>query len=130
MRLRKLTRKSIIGFGRYEILTIGEILIMHKDAYLRWVYYNASHINFFNDILTEIGIHEKIRIDKPGTNPDLREKCHNENLWEFPEMSDIEKKERMGHAQMRRKCNRLTREVTLSNELCKSNNLRRNRSGY
>ena len=72
MVLRKMTFKSIMGFGKYADLSVKQILDIGDDHYLRWVYYNASHINFFDDVLQAMRIPDNGIIEKPGKNPDMR----------------------------------------------------------
>lgn len=62
---RGCTRKSILGFGNYADLPVGEILKVDK-IYVAWVYYNIEKVTFSEDILQELGIVE--RIDKPGVD--------------------------------------------------------------
>lgn len=74
--LRKLTGKSILGFGKYADLSVQQLIDLSKKAYLRWVYFNASNIDFMEDILIEIRIihpptNDDRRIAKPGKNPSL-----------------------------------------------------------
>ena len=71
--LRKLTKKSILGFGKYEDVAICNMLDMNYKSYLRWVYYNCSMITFVDDILDEINIKDKERFDKPGCNKELEQ---------------------------------------------------------
>jgi hypothetical protein len=71
IRLRTLTEKSILGFGRHADLKVGDILKTFKFRYLRFVYYNCSMISFTDDILDKIYITPEYRIDKPGKNPDM-----------------------------------------------------------
>ena len=78
MILRKLTRKSIIGFGKFKDSTVQNILDLQHYNYLRWVYYCNSHINFFDDILIELSIIDDYIIPKPGTNEGLFEKLRDE----------------------------------------------------
>lgn len=73
MRLRKLTRKSILGFGKYSEATVQNLLDMKYHNYLRWVYFCNSHINFFDDILEEIKVSEDYKIEKPGKDPNKLE---------------------------------------------------------
>jgi hypothetical protein len=73
MNLRKLTRKSTLGFGQYSDLRVQDLLNLNKTRYLRWVYFANSHINFFDDILDEIKVPIEFRINKPGTNLDFNE---------------------------------------------------------
>ena len=66
--LRKLTRKSRLGFGYREIkdITIQDIMIMNKHKELIKIYFGLGKINFTDDILDELGISEDMRIEKPG----------------------------------------------------------------
>jgi len=75
--LRKLTPKSKLGFGKFSDLTIGELLILRKTVYLRWVYYNCSMIDYDDVIFSSIHMNEKHKIEKPGVNPDLYEIVNN-----------------------------------------------------
>ena len=76
--LRKLTRKSRLGFGYRDIkhITIQDILIMNKHKELIKIYFGLGKINFTDDILEELGINEDMRIEKPGKIEDyeLRDK--------------------------------------------------------
>ena len=68
--MRTLTLKSKLGFGKYHVNTVNEVLEIFKSKeYLRWVYYNMSHISFMPEILKEIDV--IFKIDKPGKNPEL-----------------------------------------------------------
>jgi hypothetical protein len=69
--LRKLSRKSTLKFGKYSEFTVQDVINLTKHKYLRWIYFNCSNINFMDDILHEINITEKFRIDKPSKNPEL-----------------------------------------------------------
>jgi hypothetical protein len=67
--LRTLTEKSILKFGRYNDLTVNEImgsLRTKGKIYLTWVYYNCSNISFHEDVLSTLGITDDIKIPKPG----------------------------------------------------------------
>ena len=74
--LRKLTRKSRLGFGYKEIkeIRIQDILIMNKHKELIKIYFGLDKITFMDDILDEIGISEDMRIEKPGKIRDLEER--------------------------------------------------------
>ena len=77
--LRKLSLKSIIGFGKYSEWTVQKVIDFHKKGYLRWVYYNINGISFLDDVLKEIGIigdDYDYRIEKPGSDPELGEKVN------------------------------------------------------
>jgi hypothetical protein len=69
IRLRTLTRKSTLGFGKLADMPIQAIIDTKNSVYLRWVYYNIEGITFTADILDEICIREENRIEKPGTDP-------------------------------------------------------------
>lgn len=68
MRFRKLTKKSTIGFGIHLNNTVDYCLKSGKIYDLISIYFNCSHITFFDDILDELKIKGKWRIDKPGTD--------------------------------------------------------------
>lgn len=74
LRLRTLSRKSLLNFGKYADCTVQNLLDLKKTNYLRWVYYNASMISFLPDILEEIHIPDEYLIEKPGKEPEK----HNE----------------------------------------------------
>lgn len=66
-KLRIMTKKSRLNFGRYDGMTIGDIMAT-SPKYIAFVYYNISPISFCDEILDELVIP---RIDKPGTNKDM-----------------------------------------------------------
>ena len=74
--LRKLTRKSRLGFGYRDIkhITIQDILIMNKHKELIKLYFGLGKINFTDDILEELGISEDMRIEKPGKIEDYEKR--------------------------------------------------------
>ena len=74
--LRKLTRKSRLGFGYRDIkhITIQDILIMNKHKELIKIYFGLGNINFKDDILEELGISEDMRIEKPGKIEDYEKR--------------------------------------------------------
>jgi hypothetical protein len=76
LRLRTLTKKSVLGFGKYSDLTVMHVLNSNHTRYLRWVYYNCDMISFMDDILEEIRIPETHRIEKPGKNPEMHEELN------------------------------------------------------
>jgi len=71
--LRKMARKSKFNTGKYDGVTVQELINANKQPYLRWVYYNMSMITFMDDILDELNIWPDERIEKPGKNPELGE---------------------------------------------------------
>jgi hypothetical protein len=74
--MRKLARKSRLGFGYQDIknITIQDILIMNKHKELIKIYYGLDKITFMDDILDELGIAEDMRIEKPGKIRDYEER--------------------------------------------------------
>lgn len=66
MRFRTLTEKSKMGFGKNHDLTVKSLLATNQNDYLRWVYYNCSHISFMPNILDILCITDDFRITKPG----------------------------------------------------------------
>jgi hypothetical protein len=74
--LRKLTRKSRLGFGYKEIkeIRIQDILIMNKHKELIKIYFGLDKITFMDDILDELGITEDMRIEKPGKIKEYEER--------------------------------------------------------
>lgn len=69
--LRKLSRRSVMGFGKKHDAMVQNLLDLKNYKYLRWCYYNCSMITFMDDILDEIGVREDERISKPGNNPEM-----------------------------------------------------------
>ena len=71
IRLRILSWKSILGFGKHSFLTVSQIFNFGHNHYLRWVYFNLSKISFSDEILTAlhiIGDGNDFRIAKPGVD--------------------------------------------------------------
>lgn len=70
LRLRKLSWKSLIGFGKFADMTVHQVYSLKHTQYLRWVYFNSSKISFTDEIL-DLLIPKGFRIDKPGKNENL-----------------------------------------------------------
>lgn len=68
MKFRKLTRLSKIGFGPYYDRTVGNMIEGGKYVDICQMYFNLSHITFFDDVLDELKITAEWRIEKPGTD--------------------------------------------------------------
>lgn len=83
--LRTLTRKSKLGFGKYKDLTVQKILDMKMPLVLISPYYKLTSINFTDDILNELKITEKYRIEKPSKNKDAYYNFLNENGFKLKE---------------------------------------------
>lgn len=74
VRLRTLTRKSRIPYGKYEGRTVQEMLDNNNKKAISWLYYNVAWITFTDDVLEECHIKGQVLIEKPGINPDLYRK--------------------------------------------------------
>jgi len=66
--LRKLSSKSLLGFGKYADMTVSQVIAINKKIYLKWCYYNLSNISFIDEILDELYIIGDYVIEKPGTD--------------------------------------------------------------
>lgn len=66
MKFRKLTRKSVIGFGRYKDCTVDRLFKIGKEVDMVDMYFRLSHISFCDDVLNDLNITEEHRIQKPG----------------------------------------------------------------
>jgi hypothetical protein len=71
--LRTLSKKSVLGFGKYASATIQQIIDLQHTNYLRWIYYNFEGISFNDEVLKEIYISDSDKINKPGKNSELHE---------------------------------------------------------
>ena len=92
IRLRTLSKKSTIGFGKYADYTVNGLLGLNKTTLLRWYYFNCDMISFLPEILEEIHIPEEYRIDKPGKCPEKYDEL-NQILWKkFCGKSKLKKK--------------------------------------
>lgn len=52
-----------MNFGRYADMTVQQIIDMHRECYLIWVYCNMSNISFNKDILDYLNVPENHRVD-------------------------------------------------------------------
>ncbi len=67
---RTLTKKSILGFGKYKNETVSKLLGMKCYRHLISAYYKLSSIDYDSEILQELGIIDKWTINKPGVDKD------------------------------------------------------------
>jgi hypothetical protein len=65
VRLRTMTEKSVFQSGKYEGLSVHQVLSLNRD-YLAYAYYTYEGISFCNEILERLGITEDLRIPKPS----------------------------------------------------------------
>jgi hypothetical protein len=94
---RVLTRKSILGFGRFEHrdLSVQMLLDLKQQNILINAYYGLEKIDFIPDILDELGIVNEFIIEKPGKNHEMRKTFYVNklsNLTEEQKMGKYQKK--------------------------------------
>lgn len=65
-RLRTLTKKSKLKFGKNPELTVQRMLDLYRHKELINYYFTKSSINFTDDILDELKITKEYRIEKPS----------------------------------------------------------------
>jgi hypothetical protein len=104
--LRTLARKSPLKFGKFSDLTVQDIL--NAKGYqgietLRYYYYRSSKISFCEDVLNELHIYSKDRINKPGKisleqYKVFRDKLIDINTEQFNVLSEEDKKRITGMA--------------------------------
>lgn len=70
-RYRICTEKSLLGFGKYADLPVGDILKIDEE-YIVWAYAFKEKISFKKEILERLGVRE---IEKPGTDESV--------LWDW-----------------------------------------------
>lgn len=68
--LRKLTLKSIIGFGEFKYLSVQNLIDTNKHSILIKMYYTCDAIDFNDDVKNILKINEERKIGKPGKNWD------------------------------------------------------------
>ena len=72
--LRKLTKKSVIDFGRHNGYKVNDLIRTGKTQYLIWMYFNCSNLSFVDELLDELNIKKEWRIVKPGTDKEMFKK--------------------------------------------------------
>jgi len=100
MKFRKMTRKSMIGFGSYKEQTV-ERMLKQRPFDLCKMYFKLSQITFFDDILDELKITAEWRIEKPGRQDEkylefmtsvfpeeLKKRIHNLNRRTFKDANN------------------------------------------
>lgn len=126
-RLRVMTRKSIIGFGRYPDYRIDDFFKMYKTWDLVSMYYKLSAVSFSDDVLNDLMITEERRIEKPGISPDAYREHAEAILLDMK--AEQNEKEIMGLASSRKKCNRIWGNAITNQIHNKQRNKNRNQ-GY
>ena len=79
-RLRTLTRKSKVGFGKHSELTVQRMLDLYRHKDLIYYYFNYEKINFTEDVLDELKVTKEYRINKPLKSYSMYKKF-NENSY-------------------------------------------------
>lgn len=74
IRLRVLTKKSKIGWGKYANNTVGELIESKQFNELLWLYYHIQWLTYTDDLLDELKIFKEFRIEKPGVNHEMHQK--------------------------------------------------------
>ena len=74
IRLRVLTKKSKIGWGKFANNTVGEMIEGRHFNELLWLYYHIQWLTYTDELLDELKIFKEFRIQKPGINPDMHQK--------------------------------------------------------
>ena len=69
--LRTMTEKSVFSGGKYNGVTVGQVLALGKTGYLRHLYYTYTAITFTDDILEKIYVPVEYRIKKPGSDIEI-----------------------------------------------------------
>lgn len=72
--LRIMAPLSKYAIGKYAGCTVESLLDRDND-YIRWSYFNHSNISYQDEILSKVGILDRYRIAKPGTDPEMYERC-------------------------------------------------------
>jgi len=120
--LRTLSRKSIIGFGHFNDLTVQNLLDTRKERELLKIYYLFRNIDFLPDIKEELCITGERVIDKKLPNPERFQKKYYEymNLC----MQDIWKiqNEKWGFKMVgiRKKDKKIDKHIQIANEIARN----------
>ena len=70
VKLRTLTEKSIVPYGRYKGARV-QTLLQVKKFEIAYLYYYVQWITFTEDVLEAANIFNDRRIEKPGVNRDM-----------------------------------------------------------
>lgn len=99
---RIMTRKSVLGFGKFSDLPIGDILKI-EPSYVVWAYASFDKISLHKDIIEELGIRE---IKKPGHDMTVLYE------WEKARSAQFTKEERM-HGALKKKIGRKKQAIAI-----------------
>jgi len=76
IRLRTMTYKSILIGGKFDGMTIHQMISLGRFRYLRYTYFKYSALTFIDEILDLINIPKEYRIKKPGSNIELNKELN------------------------------------------------------
>jgi hypothetical protein len=71
---RIMTEKSIIGFGHFRDLRVGDLISNNQQKELIRMYYNLEKNDFSEDVKQKINLTGERIIHKPGKNYDMYKK--------------------------------------------------------
>ena len=123
------TEKSVLGFGRYRDLLVGQIIQL-DPSYIAYVYYNVNKVSFHKDILEALKL---TPIEKPGTSKDAFTAWKKENnLDQLPFTPEQAQHYRFikANAEKRRAKARLRREEEMEERYCKKGRLQAKNHGH
>lgn len=123
------TEKSVLGFGKYRDLTVGDILCL-DPSYIGYVYYNCQKISFHKDILEAMKL---TPIEKPGADKEAfaawKKENNYDNLPFTPEQTQHYRFIK-ARAEKRRAKARLAREEEMEERYCKKGRLQAKNHGH
>lgn len=65
VRLRKLTYKSVLPYGKYKGKVVEEVK-KSDVGHLVWLYYHVEWLSYVDEVLDDLKIFPEQRIEKPG----------------------------------------------------------------
>lgn len=105
-----MTKRSILGFGKYNELTVGDVIQQGHSFELIKAYYKLEKVNFTDDILNELFITPERRIEKPGKSQEAYNRYAKDIVADL--RSGENEKEKMGLSAMVKKAQRKYSDAT------------------
>lgn len=115
--LRRLTLKSILGIGKYKLISVQQIIDLGDISYLRYIYYCYSGIDFAEEVKLACKIKSDEEITKPGVDKELYERLLKRNADRLKHCSDYKYRahmEKVLNAQSRGRYAQFCRESRMS----------------
>lgn len=78
--LRTLTLKSCFTQGKHQNVTIGRLIEIGQKKYISGCYFFIQNITYVEEILTQLGITDEYRIEKPGIDKAMAAVFFKENM--------------------------------------------------